>query len=347
MDLFVQNLHEISLYTTIYTNPPPPLPLQVQNSKGQNGFVPSNYVKREKPQKPSLLDNLKKKVKHRKSSDSKTPPSPGYVDVDVDSRDSQDDLLYDHAVVTSDPGAAASPLNLPAVAKFRYEPAREDEVALVKGARLLVLEKSNDGWWRGECAGKAGWFPSNYVQLDAEAATPGDDVAATAAAGEGGATVLALFGFTARNEEELSIARGETLHLVEKPPDDPEWWKLRAAGGALGLVPKNYVKLCEGATAAAAAGAPPDARTSSSPSGSKTPPSPGARGPPSPGARGASARPAEGAAGDSRAQVMADKEFYYGKLSRTDCDNLLGTFGTPGDFLVRDSETHVSTQRDT
>lgn len=303
--------------------------LQVQNSKGQNGFVPSNYVKREKPQKPSLLDNLKKKVKHRKSSDSKTPPSPGYVEVEVDSRDSQDDLLYDHASADN-----VSPLNMPAVAKFRYDPAREDEISLVKGARVLVLEKSNDGWWRGECNGKTGWFPSNYVALDVDGTS--DPLNGKPQ------TVLALFGFQARNEEELTINKGEHLELMEKPPDDPEWWKLRNEKGAVGLVPKNYVKLCESVQLDSK---PPqtDSRTSSSPQGSKTPPSPGARGPPSPGARGASARPTDGAgASENRAQVMADKEFYYGKLSRTDCDNLLGTFGTPGDFLVRDSETHVS-----
>lgn len=43
---------------------------RVQSSKGQAGYVPSNYVKKEKP---SLFDSIKKKVK--KGSGSKTLPS--------------------------------------------------------------------------------------------------------------------------------------------------------------------------------------------------------------------------------------------------------------------------------
>ena len=30
------------------------------------------------------------------------------------------------------------------------------------GSRVLILEKSNDGWWRGHLNGSVGWFPSNY-----------------------------------------------------------------------------------------------------------------------------------------------------------------------------------------
>jgi len=37
-----------------------------------------------------------------------------------------------------------------AVAKFAYEPQREDELRLSKGDHLHVLDKSSDGWWRGE-----------------------------------------------------------------------------------------------------------------------------------------------------------------------------------------------------
>ena len=35
-----------------------------------------------------------------------------------------------------------------------------------KDVRLTVLEKSSDGWWKGEeeGTGRKGWFPSNYVR---------------------------------------------------------------------------------------------------------------------------------------------------------------------------------------
>ena len=36
-----------------------------------------------------------------------------------------------------------------AVAKYSYEPQREDELRLTKGDVVDVLEKSSDGWWKG------------------------------------------------------------------------------------------------------------------------------------------------------------------------------------------------------
>lgn len=40
---------------------------------------------------------------------------------------------------------------------------------------------------------------------------------------------------------------------------------------------------------------------------------------------------------------LASKDWYYGRLSREESDNLLNDFGVNGDFLVRDSESNVST----
>ena len=49
--------------------------------------------------------------------------------------------------------------------KFKYDAMRDDEISLMKGAIVTIMEKSADGWWRGECGqNKVGWFPSNYVQ---------------------------------------------------------------------------------------------------------------------------------------------------------------------------------------
>jgi NCK adaptor protein len=30
----------------------------------------------------------------------------------------------------------------------------------------LVLEKSSDGWWKGQYQNQTGWFPSNYTLPD-------------------------------------------------------------------------------------------------------------------------------------------------------------------------------------
>ena len=50
------------------------------------------------------------------------------------------------------------------MAKFDYQPTRDDELALQKGQMVKVLEKSSDGWWKGEIGMERGWFPSNYVE---------------------------------------------------------------------------------------------------------------------------------------------------------------------------------------
>jgi hypothetical protein len=50
-----------------------------------------------------------------------------------------------------------------AIIKYNYKSQQPDELSLVKGAKIRVLEKSDDGWWKGELDGVIGWFPSNYV----------------------------------------------------------------------------------------------------------------------------------------------------------------------------------------
>ncbi len=40
--------------------------------------------------------------------------------------------------------------NASAIAKYTYEPQRDDELRLYKGDVVVVLEKSSDGWWKGQ-----------------------------------------------------------------------------------------------------------------------------------------------------------------------------------------------------
>lgn len=41
---------------------------------------------------------------------------------------------------------------------------------------------------------------------------------------------------------------------------------------------------------------------------------------------------------------LGGKSWYYGNISRAQCDTLLNNHGLDGDFLIRDSETSVSIQ---
>ncbi|TFK55671.1 hypothetical protein OE88DRAFT_1652089 [Heliocybe sulcata] len=70
------------------------------------------------------------------------------------------------------------------------------------------------------------------------------------AEGGEGEEATALYDFTADGEDELSVAEGETLVVLEK--DGDEWWKCRNARGEEGVVPAQYLELQSGGASAAA-----------------------------------------------------------------------------------------------
>ncbi|XP_060800570.1 cytoplasmic protein NCK1 [Amyelois transitella] len=200
---------------------------RVQNARSQSGYVPSNYVKKEKP---SLFDSIKKKVK--KGSGSKTLPS-----------SSSPVRGAGGAGGAESPGAARRPEPADAlgtaVVKYNYQAQQPDELALTKGTRILILEKSNDGWWRGQYQGHTGWFPSNYTSEEGDAEDP---VHTYAMAENVLDIVVALYSFTSNNEQELSFEKGDRLEIIERPPSDPEWFRARDCRGHTGLVPRNYLQ---------------------------------------------------------------------------------------------------------
>ncbi|XP_076827184.1 SH2/SH3 adapter protein Nck1 isoform X2 [Brachyhypopomus gauderio] len=216
----------------------------------------------------------------------------------------------------TDNGERLYDLNLPALVKFNYTAEREDELSLVKGTRVIVMEKCSDGWWRGSFNGRSGWFPSNYVTEDGGVG-PGGDAAglseklAAVVHGANGGRVLhavqALYPFGSANDEELNFEKGEVMEVLEKPDNDPEWWKCRKADGQVGLVPKNYVAVLQEAQSPGGGAGPP------TPDCDYIEPSPSGR--------------------------FAGKEWYYGKVTRHQAEVALNQRGTEGDFLIRDSES--------
>nr|XP_057915871.1 cytoplasmic protein NCK1 isoform X1 [Doryrhamphus excisus]XP_057915872.1 cytoplasmic protein NCK1 isoform X1 [Doryrhamphus excisus] len=284
---------------------------RVRNATNKTGFVPSNYVERKNSaRKASIVKNLKDtlgigKVKSRKGGMRDTASN-----ADADMYADNGERLYD--------------LNLPALVKFSYTAEREDELSLVKGTRVVVMEKCSDGWWRGSYNGRSGWFPSNYVTEDVDGTAggggpggPGDPsgsltekLAAVVNSTANGSRVLhtvqALYPFSSDNDEELNFEKGEVMEVVEKPENDPEWWKCRKADGQLGLVPKNYVTVLDSAAHKSTAGPPTPDCDYISPSGSGR---------------------------------FAGKEWYYGKVTRHQAEVALNQRGAEGDFLIRDSES--------
>uniref|UniRef100_A0AAY5JXX4 Cytoplasmic protein n=2 Tax=Esox lucius TaxID=8010 RepID=A0AAY5JXX4_ESOLU len=283
---------------------------RVRNATNKTGFVPSNYVERKNSaRKASIVKNLKDtlgigKVKR------KTGMRDTASNADADMYSDNGERLYD--------------LNLPALVKFSYTAEREDELSLVKGTRVIVMEKCSDGWWRGGYQGRSGWFPSNYVTEDADGSAGGglgdpaasltEKLAAVVRSASNGVlhTVQALYPFSSGNDEELNFEKGEVMEVVEKPENDPEWWKCRKADGQLGLVPKNYVTVLP----------QQDSTTQNA--------TPGPVGPPTPDCDYIS---------PATVGRFAGKQWYYGRVTRHQAEVALNQRGTEGDFLIRDSES--------
>ena len=107
-----------------------------------------------------------------------------------------------------------------AIVKYNYQAQQLDELSLVKGSRVMILEKSGDGWWRGQYGNKIGWFPSNYTQEEI------DDPHTYCVAENVLDIMVALYPFKAQNDTELSFAKGDRLEILDRPSSDPEWFKV-------------------------------------------------------------------------------------------------------------------------
>lgn len=299
---------------------------RVRNASNRTGYVPSNYVERKNSlKKTSLVKNLKDTLglgKTKRKTSARDPSPTPSTEAEYPSNGSAGggggggaERIYD--------------LNIPALVKFSYTAERDDELNLVKGERVVVMEKCSDGWWRGCHAGRVGWFPSNYVQeevgyADHDGVFGGHlggfrslklEKEVTMLNGQPGGSgssglhvVQTLYPFSSVTEEELNFEKGETMEVLEKPENDPEWWRCKNSRGMVGLVPKNYVVVLSDGPAAKGLGT-----SQGSPHISHT--------------------------GPSRTGKFAGKDWYYGNVTRHQAECALNERGMEGNFLIRDSES--------
>ncbi|VDO08328.1 unnamed protein product [Rodentolepis nana] len=151
--------------------------------------------------------------------------------------------------------------------------------------------------------------------------------------------VLTLYPFTKNQVEELSFNADEVLEVLDKPVDDPNWWRCRNSAGNVGLVPKNYIRIIRNT-------APPMSHHHASPplvsSASVQPVSmPPFQPMPMIDPRAEEVR-RNFLRGSPNASRFANQPWYWGTISRSECESLLTNLGSDGEFFVRDSETHVS-----
>uniref|UniRef100_A0A183IPT0 Cytoplasmic protein NCK1 n=1 Tax=Soboliphyme baturini TaxID=241478 RepID=A0A183IPT0_9BILA len=154
---------------------------KVRNVHNRVGLVPSNYVRREnwKDALGGTFDLIKESLKRKGSCDVKKVSLSTIPKQVTDGVSQRSFLTLPRSSIAShrayrldaahyidnniDFSSKATCAPSVAFARYDYCPTRDDELKLTRGSEIEVLEKSADGWWRGQCGNHVGWFPSNYV----------------------------------------------------------------------------------------------------------------------------------------------------------------------------------------
>uniref|UniRef100_A0A673I8F5 Intersectin-2-like n=1 Tax=Sinocyclocheilus rhinocerous TaxID=307959 RepID=A0A673I8F5_9TELE len=138
-------------------------------------------------------------------------------------------------------GKLGTPAKKPEVAQVTtaHTAAGAEQLNLAPGQLILILTKNPSGWWLGELQARGkkrqkGWFPASHVKL--LGSNSGKSTPASAAVGQ----VIAIYDYTAANEDELSFSKSQVINVLDK--SDPDWWK-GELNGVTGLIPTNYVKM--------------------------------------------------------------------------------------------------------
>lgn len=50
------------------------------------------------------------------------------------------------------------------IAQYDFEAKRDDELNILSGDEIFIIEKRQDGWWKGKLNDSVGLFPSTYVK---------------------------------------------------------------------------------------------------------------------------------------------------------------------------------------
>lgn len=163
-------------------------------------------------------------------------------------------------------------------AEYSYSPSKPDELELIAGEVVEVLEEIEDGWWLGKKGDMVGAFPSNFVQeipepppdkavnlkknnkqrpkmMEINFNPSGDNTVKQdnkaalnnikdSSSGPVPASEFAsvMFDYAPALPDELALKKGDIVAVISKETEDEGWWR-GELNGKTGLFPDNFVML--------------------------------------------------------------------------------------------------------
>ncbi|XP_051278687.1 vinexin isoform X3 [Dicentrarchus labrax] len=126
-------------------------------------------------------------------------------------------------------------------AKFNFQAQSPKELMLQKGDIVYIHRQVDANWFEGEHHGRAGIFPTSYVEILPPTEKPTPIRSPTLQVLDYGEAV-ALFNFNADLPVELSFRKGEVIDITRRVDD--KWLEGRISGtNRSGIFPANYVQV--------------------------------------------------------------------------------------------------------
>ncbi|XP_041692175.2 vinexin isoform X3 [Coregonus clupeaformis] len=126
-------------------------------------------------------------------------------------------------------------------AKFTFQAQSPKELSLQKGDIVYIRRQVDGNWFEGEHHGRAGIFPTTYVEIVPSTEKPTPIKSPTIQLLDYGEAV-ALFTFNADLPVELSFRKGEVISVTRRVDD--KWLEGRIPGTSRsGIFPTNYVQV--------------------------------------------------------------------------------------------------------
>lgn len=126
-------------------------------------------------------------------------------------------------------------------AKFNFQAQSPKELTLQKGDIVYIHRQVDANWFEGEHHGRAGIFPTTYVEILPPSEKPTPIKSPTLQVLDYGEAV-ALFNFNADLPVELSFRKGEVINITRRVDD--QWLEGRITGTSRsGIFPASYVQV--------------------------------------------------------------------------------------------------------